>query len=315
MKADPEKFGYGPRLAVAAAGAGGEAVSRPAGEFFELALATKPKQAAEVLLVWGVGLLTGEHAAEAVKVFQRGIDEKALPDDNPAFYFYLAGALAVEKRTEEALAAARKAAEEERFGPLPRPRGLGALFRQALRRGQRPTASWSASSTPIMPRRRPATCCARPGWCCPICASSRATCPRPKSGWNRCSTSSPTTRRPERLGLSVGRSEQEPRPGPADDPAGGRRRPDEHGLSRQPRLGVVPPGQIPGGVAELEKAAAGKKPDGVVLDHLGDAYLKAESAATRPSRPGARRPQALRGRRRRSKRRKPWRRRKCIAQL
>ena len=28
-------------------------------------------------------------------------------------------------------------------------------------------------------------------------------------------------------------------------------------------------------VAELEKAAAGKKPDAVVLDHLGDAYQKA----------------------------------------
>ena len=34
-------------------------------------------------------------------------------------------------------------------------------------------------------------------------------------------------------------------------------------------------GQYPEAVAELEKAAAGKKPDGVVLDHLGDAYQKA----------------------------------------
>jgi Flp pilus assembly protein TadD len=29
-------------------------------------------------------------------------------------------------------------------------------------------------------------------------------------------------------------------------------------------------------VAELEKAAADKKPDGAVLDHLGDAYQKAD---------------------------------------
>ena len=34
-------------------------------------------------------------------------------------------------------------------------------------------------------------------------------------------------------------------------------------------------GKYPEAVAELEKAAAGKKPDGVVLDHLGDAYRKA----------------------------------------
>lgn len=80
-------------------------------EFFEIALTSKPKQVAELLLAWGVGLLMEEHAAEAVAIFQRGVDEKALPGDNPAFYFYLAGALAMSKRTDEALSAARKAAE------------------------------------------------------------------------------------------------------------------------------------------------------------------------------------------------------------
>ena len=34
--------------------------------------------------------------------------------------------------------------------------------------------------------------------------------------------------------------------------------------------------KYPEAVVELEKAAAGKKPDGVVLDHLGDAYQKAD---------------------------------------
>ena len=82
-----------------------------AGEFFELGLKARPKQAAEILLTWGVGLLLDERGAEAAKIFQRGIDRKALPDDNPAFHFYLAGALAVGDRNDEALAAARKAAE------------------------------------------------------------------------------------------------------------------------------------------------------------------------------------------------------------
>ena len=34
-------------------------------------------------------------------------------------------------------------------------------------------------------------------------------------------------------------------------------------------------GKYPEAVAELEKAAAGEKPDATVLDHLGDAYRKA----------------------------------------
>ena len=33
-------------------------------------------------------------------------------------------------------------------------------------------------------------------------------------------------------------------------------------------------GKYPEAVAELEKAAADKKPDGTVLEHLGDAYAK-----------------------------------------
>ena len=65
-------------------------------------------------MVWGVGLLSGDRAAEAAKVFQRGIDAKALPDDNPTFHFYLAGALALADRCDEALAAARIAADRKK---------------------------------------------------------------------------------------------------------------------------------------------------------------------------------------------------------
>ena len=56
MKADPDKFGYGTRLAVALLALEAKQYET-AGEFFNLALAAKPKQAAEVLMVWGVGLL------------------------------------------------------------------------------------------------------------------------------------------------------------------------------------------------------------------------------------------------------------------
>ena len=80
-----------------------------ASEFFELALRADPSKAAEILLAWGTGLLFADRPAEAVKVFQRGLDIKALPESSPVFQFYLAGALAACDRLEPALAAARSA--------------------------------------------------------------------------------------------------------------------------------------------------------------------------------------------------------------
>jgi len=86
-------------------------------EFLELALQAKPADKAPVLLVWGLELFVAEKFADAAKVFQRGIDEKALPESNPAFYFYLAGALSMEGKIEEALAAARTAVEKKPDDP------------------------------------------------------------------------------------------------------------------------------------------------------------------------------------------------------
>jgi tetratricopeptide (TPR) repeat protein len=109
-KAEPERCTQGMRQAAALLALEAKRYS-DAAEFFELALATKPTNAAELALTWAVGLLTDDHAADAVKIFQRGIDENLLPADNPAFHFWLAGALALSDRTDDALAAARKAAE------------------------------------------------------------------------------------------------------------------------------------------------------------------------------------------------------------
>jgi tetratricopeptide (TPR) repeat protein len=112
-KKNPEELTSGMRQAVALLALETKQYD-VASEFFGLAFAEKPKEPAELLLAWGVGLLMDDHAAEAVKVFQRGIDEKLLPSDNPTFYFYLSGALAMCKQTDEALAAAHKAAELNR---------------------------------------------------------------------------------------------------------------------------------------------------------------------------------------------------------
>ena len=82
-----------------------------AGEFFQPAADAQPDKAADAFVAWGVGLLAGDQSAEAAKVFQQAIDRKTLPGDKAIFYFYLAGALAMEDRVDDALAAARKAAE------------------------------------------------------------------------------------------------------------------------------------------------------------------------------------------------------------
>jgi tetratricopeptide (TPR) repeat protein len=84
---------------------------KTAGEFFEATLAAKPKQPDEVYIVWGAGLVSAGRAAEAEKVFHRVIDANP-KDANPVFQFYLSGALALQGKTDDALKAARVAAEK-----------------------------------------------------------------------------------------------------------------------------------------------------------------------------------------------------------
>jgi tetratricopeptide (TPR) repeat protein len=82
-------------------------------EFFQQAAIANPKRATELYIVWGIGLINDKRPVEAAKVFQLGIDNKAISDDIPVFYYYLAGALVMEERIDEALAAAQKAAEKK----------------------------------------------------------------------------------------------------------------------------------------------------------------------------------------------------------
>ena len=111
-KAEPEAaeggLDYGQRLAVALLAAMGKEFDIAA-EFFELAIASKPDNTGELLLSWGTELITAEKYAEAAEVFRRGVDQHVLPDENPAFHFYLAGTLELAGRTDDALAVARQA--------------------------------------------------------------------------------------------------------------------------------------------------------------------------------------------------------------
>jgi tetratricopeptide (TPR) repeat protein len=84
---------------------------------FNAALKVEGAKASEVLLTWGLELFLANQFADAVKVFERALNEKAIPDDNPAVHFYLAGALEMSGRTDEAIAAARKGADLKKDSP------------------------------------------------------------------------------------------------------------------------------------------------------------------------------------------------------
>lgn len=105
---DADSVDYGERLALALLALEAKRYD-VANEFFELALKVKRDEPTELLLTWGLGMLVGEQYAEAAKVFQKGIDAKALGADNPGFHYYLAGALEMADKTNEALEVARAA--------------------------------------------------------------------------------------------------------------------------------------------------------------------------------------------------------------
>ena len=82
-----------------------------AAEFYNLALKAQPKEKGNLLLRWGLDLLGAEKYDAAGKVFQRGIDEKALPPEKPLFEYLLAGVQEMSGQTDAALVMARKAAQ------------------------------------------------------------------------------------------------------------------------------------------------------------------------------------------------------------
>ena len=127
LKTDPKGFPYESRLAAAVLALEAKQYDATA-EFYNAAIQAKPDQAARLLLSWGLGLSLREQHARAVEVYRRGLDQKALPADDPTFHYYLAGALEMAGRTEEALAAARKAAELAAARP---PAGKPAKLPQA----------------------------------------------------------------------------------------------------------------------------------------------------------------------------------------
>jgi tetratricopeptide (TPR) repeat protein len=84
---------------------------------FNLATKAQPKATGDLLLVWGLALFMDEKYDDAVKVFQRGIDDDNSTDSKASFDFYLAGALEMAGKTDEALKAAQAATEAQPKNP------------------------------------------------------------------------------------------------------------------------------------------------------------------------------------------------------
>lgn len=109
-QSQPNGLGFGGSLAMAQVLMEAKRYE-PAGEFFDAVLKTKPKNAAEITLAWGQGLLLAEQYQGAIQVFERGVADKLLPRSNPTYHNYLAIALEYGGQTDAALTAARKAIE------------------------------------------------------------------------------------------------------------------------------------------------------------------------------------------------------------
>lgn len=107
--ADADNLSFGERLAVAIIALEAEQFD-VAKEFFELAMKVNRDRASAVYRTWAIGLFGEERYADAVSVFKRAIDERAVASGDPDFHFLLSRALAADRKLDEALIAAKHVA-------------------------------------------------------------------------------------------------------------------------------------------------------------------------------------------------------------
>jgi tetratricopeptide (TPR) repeat protein len=84
---------------------------------FDAALDAEGVKPAEAIAAWGLELFANGQYDRAIQIFERGLKDKVLPEDNPALSFYLAGALEMAGRTDEAIERAKEAAAKKQDSP------------------------------------------------------------------------------------------------------------------------------------------------------------------------------------------------------
>jgi tetratricopeptide (TPR) repeat protein len=275
FKAHPERMDYGARLAAALLASEAKRFD-VAGDFFQRAAQLRPKEGPEILLAWGATLLGQDRAKDAAKVFKQAIAMKPSGENQAAFYYYLAGAEAAQGHADEALAAAHKAAEAKKDSPRFAARTASVLYvlkryDEALKayqtlldrfdhdeeveetRAELREARLLLSTLCVLKNQRPQA----EEWLQQVLDEFPADVAADNDLgflWAE-------------QGVHLQRAKQMIEAAVQDDP---------DNSAYRDSLGWVyhQLGQSRRAVAELEKAAAEKKPDPVILDHLGDAYLK-----------------------------------------
>ncbi|MCH7726895.1 MAG: tetratricopeptide repeat protein [Planctomycetes bacterium] len=248
--------------------------------FFEEALKSDEPPKRQLMFTWGLGLMMADEFERAARLFRRGIEEKVVDDDDPDFHFYLAGALELNDKTDEALAAAKEAAAKKPDDPRYQSRASWILYH--AKRYEEAKKSYTAmldksrsnyKSTAVRDSVREAKLILSN-----ICVHQERM--NDAIEW----LEEVLDEFPEHVGalndlgylwadegVHLHRALQMTRKAVAGEP---------ENVAYRDSLGwaLYRLGRHKEAVKELETAAAGEAPDGVILDHLGDTYLKNDDA-------------------------------------
>jgi tetratricopeptide (TPR) repeat protein len=113
---DPASLTFGERLAAAQL-ALADRNFEAADQWFDRAMEIRSEKTPEPVLAWGLELFLADRYESAANIFRRVIDQKLLPSGNPTAHFYLAGALEMQGKTDEAVVVAREAAAMRKDSP------------------------------------------------------------------------------------------------------------------------------------------------------------------------------------------------------
>ncbi|MGH7139744.1 MAG: tetratricopeptide repeat protein, partial [Pirellulales bacterium] len=108
-KADADSLGFGARLAVALLALQADRFD-DASEFFERAMKVNRETAKELYRTWAGGLLSKQRYGEAAELLRRAIDERSVATGDATFHYGLSRVLAAEKKLDDAIAQAQHAA-------------------------------------------------------------------------------------------------------------------------------------------------------------------------------------------------------------
>ncbi len=277
VDANPDDLGEGVALAAALMASKAEKYDE-ADKFFELALKAPEPGPQRVLLTWGLELFMAEVFERSARVFQRAFDEKAVEDNNAQVHFYLSGALEMAGKSEEALAEAKRAIAADPNSPRMQARLPWILYH--AKRYDDAEKGYLALMKELDPQYDSEETRQ-------VMRDARFVLSNICIQLNRMSESEEWLEQvldefPEDIGamndLGYLWADQGKRLHRSLDMVRKAVDAEQDNYAYRDSLGwaLFRLGRFDEAVKELEQAATGDDPDGVVLDHLGDAYLSVD---------------------------------------